>query len=167
MADPPGREAEAARTGRRWSWHGRGSGTLEEKRGLGLFLDDVVYCFADVSISALPALYVVMTTAEVRLFGAKGSVMVAWMTMVVVAALVRGGWVTPLTSAVPGWVSVTASLVALRFAYFNLCLAAAALGGASLADRGFSWFSVVGPFVGGLLAAGLFPRLAEACARRF
>ena len=138
-----------------------------EKEGVGLFIDDTVYAFADVSVPSIPMLWAVMVTSPVEYGGVKGAAFVGWMMMVLGVALVRGGWVAPPFTEVPGWVSLTPTLIALRFLYFNVALAIAAYGG------GFLDAALRAPFVHvgwsslvGVVAVGLFPSLAGAVARR-
>lgn len=56
MPGPPGRDPRSARSNERQSFAGHGTRTTVEKDGIGLFIDDAVYAFADVSISCLPVL---------------------------------------------------------------------------------------------------------------
>ncbi|WP_101297413.1 hypothetical protein [Halegenticoccus soli] len=162
MSDPPSRQTKAAQSRRRWTWSGLGEGAQAEKDGFGLFIDDVVFVFAEISVLSLPVLYAVMVTEPQSYFGAKTSALVAWMTMVAVGALIRGGWVTPLGSDVPGWVSLTPSLILLRFAYYNLLLGGVAYGGAALALEQSPLGSIVFAVVGSSVAIGAFPAVADA-----
>ncbi len=73
-----------------------------------------------------------MVTSPVEYGGVKSAAFLGWMTMVLGAALIRGGWVSPLFTDIPGWVSITPILVVLRVLYFNLALAVAAYGGGLL-----------------------------------
>ncbi|QCJ46516.1 hypothetical protein [Haloprofundus sp. MHR1] len=164
---PPGRTTETAESRQRWGWSGHGEGAKVEKDAVGLFLDDVAYAFADISVSALPAILAVYMLGDIRPFGARTATLVAWLTMVVVAAVIRGGWVTPLGSDVPGWVTLAPSLVLLRFLYFNAALALAGYGGAAISgELALPLESVGFAFVVGVLSAALFPRLAEDVSRR-
>ncbi|UPW00381.1 hypothetical protein M0R88_17980 [Halorussus gelatinilyticus] len=168
MSDRPARQIRAATSRRRQSWSGWAEGSVDEKDGVGVFLDDVTYVFADVSVFGLPVLWLVLVTGTNEWAGLKTGALVAWLTTVAAGALIRGGWVTPLATDAPGWVAVTPWLVALRVAYYNAALALAAYGGRALGEAS----SVVGPqwpslatvgaaFVVGALAAALFPRVAE------
>lgn len=161
MSDRPARQTEAAQSRRRGAWYGHGQRTVAEKDPFGLFLDDAAYVFADISLLSVPVLSAVMLTAQRQWFGVKGVALVAWVTMVVVAALIRGGWVRPLATDAPGWVSMTPWLVLLRLGYYNAILALAVFGG-SAAEAAVSPFaSVAFAFAVGALGIGLFPRLAE------
>lgn len=162
MGDPPGRETRPARSARRSSWYGLGKTTTVEKDGVGRFIDDLVYAFADVSLAGLPVLWHVATTATNRYAGVKTAALVAWTTMVVGAAAIRGGWVTPLGTSVPGWVSVTPLLVVFRVFYFGVALAVAAYGGGALAvELALPLESVTFAATVAALAVGAFPRFAE------
>ena len=138
---------------------------MAERDSVGLFLDDVAYVFADVSVFAIPVLYAVLVGTGIEWYGAKSSTMVAWLTMVGGGALVRGGWVTPLATDVPGWVSMTLRLAVLRLVYFNATLAAAVYGGLAIVSLGSPLASVPFAFAVGALSVGLFPRTAEAYCR--
>ncbi|WP_224335225.1 hypothetical protein [Haloprofundus halobius] len=168
MSDPPpGRATKTAESRQRWGWSGHGVGARVEKDAVGLFLDDIAYAFADISVSALPVILAVYLGGDIRFFGARTATLVAWLTMVVVAAVVRGGWVTPLGSDVPGWVTLAPSLLVLRLVYFNAALALAGYGGAAIAgDLALPLESVVFAVVVGALSVALFPRLAEELSRR-
>ncbi|UPV74343.1 hypothetical protein M0R89_17640 [Halorussus limi] len=168
MTDRPARQTRAAESRRRQSWSGWGEGTVDEKDGIGVFLDDVTYVFADVSALSLPILWTVLVGGTNEWVGVKTAALVAWLTTVAVGALIRGGWVTPLATDAPGWVALTPWLVALRVFYYNAALALAAYGGRALGEAS----STVGPqwpslatvgfaFAVGALAAALFPRVAE------
>ncbi|RBI64007.1 hypothetical protein DMJ13_05755 [halophilic archaeon] len=167
MPGPPGRDPRSARSNERQSFAGHGTRTTVEKDGIGLFIDDTVYAFADVSVPSLPVLWTVMVTSPVEYGGVNGAAFVGWMTMVLGAALIRGGWIGPLFTEIPGWVSLTPTLVALRVLYFNLALAVAAYGG-GLFDAALrlplafvGWSLLVSA-----VAVWLFPSLAGAVARR-
>lgn len=166
MSDVPGRETDVAETGRRWSWSGHGEGGVAEKSGFGLFIDDLVFVFAELSVLSLPALYHVLTTTGVSYGGIKGSTMVAWMTMVLGGALLRGGWIKPVGSDVRGWVSLTPELVALRIGYYNFALLVAGYGGGFLGSI-TPVLSVTTSLVLGAVAIAVFPRLAEVVAERW
>ena len=165
MSDPPGRQTKIARDRRRRSWDGNSFGAMTEKDTVGLLLDDIAYVFADVSVFAIPVLYWVLVGTGIEWYGAKSSAMVAWLTMVVGGALIRGGWVTPLVTDVPGWVSLTLRLVLFRLVYFNAALGTAVYGGMVIVSAGPPIASVPFAFAVGALAVGLFPRTAEAYCR--
>lgn len=161
MADRPSRQTQAAQSRRRQAWQGMGEGRVSEKDKVGVLLDDIAYVFADISVLALPTLWWLLTNAEVDWFGVKATAFVAWMAMILVGALIRGGWVAPLWTDVHGWVSMTPWLVLFRLGYYNGALALAAFGGASLTD--LSPLLAVGfAFVVGVVSAWAFPRLADA-----
>jgi hypothetical protein len=163
MPDRPARQTRPANSRRRESWSGWGERSPDEKDAVGVFLDDVTYAFADVSVLSIPVLYYLLVTEGTEYFGVKAAALVAWLTMVVGAALIRGGWVTPLATDVPGWVAMTPWLVALRLVYYNATLALAAYGGAWVGDLWSSPVASLGvAFVVGALSVGVFPRLAEA-----
>ncbi|WP_224268700.1 hypothetical protein [Haloprofundus salinisoli] len=168
MSDPPpGRTTDTAESRKRWGWSGHGVGSKVEKDGVGLFLDDLAYAFADVSVSALPVILAVYMLGDIRVFGARTATLVAWLTMVVVAAVIRGGWVTPLGSDVPGWVTLAPSLLVFRLLYFNATLGLAGYGGAAISgELALPLESVLFAFVVGVLSVALFPRLAEELSRR-
>ncbi|WP_158056942.1 hypothetical protein [Halorussus halophilus] len=160
MADRPSRQTRPAQNRRRQSWHGMGEATSSEKDSFGVFLDDIAYVFADVSLLALPTLWWALTSADLDWFGVKATTFVAWLTMVLGGALIRGGWVAPLWTEVRGWVSMTPWLILFRVVYYNATLALAAFGGASL--TAWSPLLAVGFAFGvGALSVGAFPRLAE------
>ena len=161
MRGPPTRQTRAATERRRWAWHGLGTSARADKDGVGLFLDDAAYAFAEISALGLPALYAVMMGAELAYFGAKAGLLAAWMAMVLAATLIRGGWVTPLATDVPGWVSLKPSLVALRLVHYNAVMGAAAYLGGAFAAAGFPALSLVVPAVVGAGAVGLFPAAAD------
>ena len=160
MSDRPSRQTRAAESRRRQSWHGMGEGTASEKDRVGVLLDDVTYVFADVSVFALPTLAWVLTSADLDWFGVKAMTPAAWIPMVLVGALIRGGWIRPVGTDVRGWVTMTPWLVLFRLGYYNAALAAAAFGGATLSA--WSPLAAVGFAVTvGVIAAWAFPRLAE------
>ena len=162
MPDRPARQTRPANSRRRESWSGWGERSPDEKDAVGVFLDDVTYAFADVSVLSIPVLYYLLVTGSTEYFGVKAAALVAWLTMVVVAALIRGGWVTPLATDVPGWVAMTPWLVALRLVYYNATLALAAYGGAWVGDLWSSPVASLGvAFVVGVVSVGVFPLLAE------
>ena len=157
MRGPPTRQTRAAVGRRRWT----GTAAKEEKDGYGVFLDDLGYAFAEISFLSLPVLFLVMMRGERSFFGVKASLFVAWMVAVVMAALVRGGWVTPLATDVPGWVSLKPSLVALRLLYYNALLAGVAIVGGMLASLEYPLLSVLVPAAVGAAAIAAFPAMAD------
>ncbi|WP_049971463.1 hypothetical protein [Haladaptatus cibarius] len=162
MSRHPARDTKKARSSRRGTWYGHGQTTTVEKDGVGRFIDDAVYTFADVSLVTMPLLAFVAITANVTHFGVKNSAMIAWVTMVVGAAAIRGGWVTPLGTDVPGWVSLSPSLILLRLGYYNLVLAVAAYGGGGIAvTLSLPVVSVLFTFLFAAIAIGVFPRIAD------
>ena len=170
MSDRGARQTRPATSRRRQSWSGWGEGSVAEKDGVGVFLDDVTYVFADVSVFGLPLLAVVLVSGGNEWVGLKTAALVAWLTMVAVGTLIRGGWVTPLATDAPGWVAVTPWLVVLRVGYYNAALALAAYGGRALgvsvasSVAGSLWPSLATVGVAllvGALATALFPRIAE------
>ena len=158
----PARQTEAARSNRRGSWYGHGQRTTAEKDPVGVFLDDVTYAFADVSFLSAPTLVFAWLTPQSQWFGHKGVLLVAWMTMVFGAALIRGGWVRPPATDADGWVALTPWLVALRLGYYNAVLMAAMLGGSAVEAAVSPLASAAFALAVGALAVGFFPRVAEA-----
>lgn len=166
--DHPCRATRPARSRRRRGWFGHGKTNAKEKGNFGRFLDDVVYAFADVSVPLVPFLWFVMVSIPNLFFGVKASALVAWTTMVVEVALIRGGWLSPLGTETPGWVSLTPSLLLLRLIYFNTLLAVVAYGGGSVAKTmGLPLVSIVVSVVCAGIGVGVFPRLAELYCDRF
>jgi len=162
MASPPGRRTKAADSTRRSSWYGLGTRHYADKDRFGRFLDDLVFTFADVSVFAIPSLVVVAGSVDRRPFGLKATAFVAWLTMVTTAALLRGGWLRPLGTAVRGWVSWTPAMLLLRLAYYNAVLTLATVGGVALAV--LSGTPVVAGGFAVVVGAGsimAFPRSAE------
>lgn len=127
-----------------------------------MFLDDVVYVFADISLGSLPVLFLVMVGESPGRYGAEAGVLVVWAVTVLVAALIRGGWITPLGTDVPGWVSLTPVLVAARVPYYNAMFAGSAyLTGVVLELTGHQVLSVLCPAVAGGVAIAAFPTVAD------
>lgn len=77
-------------------------------------------------------------------------------------ALIRGGWIHPLATPSPGWVTLAPSLLVLRLGYFNLTLVAAAFGGRFVSGAASRpW---LGLLVSGIVATAatlLFPRVVD------
>jgi hypothetical protein len=163
MADRPARQTERARDRRRRTWDGDSLGSMVEKDRLGVLLDDAGYVFADVSVFSIPVLAVVLVTEPATWYGVKTGALVAWLAMVAVGAVIRGGWVTPPATDAPGWVSLAPRLLALRLGYYNGTLALGAYGASAIASAGSPIASLGAALAVGALAAGCFPRLAESC----
>lgn len=116
--------------------------------------------FADVSVPALPTLVFVGTTNGVS-FDLRGGVLFAWLALVVVATLVRGGWVaTPLTPR-RGWLALTPLAVGVRVVAFNAALVAAGLAGIVVGRLVGSAGVVAVALAVGATTALLAPALAE------
>jgi hypothetical protein len=130
---PEGRETAAARSRELRIWYGYGQLGRAKKNGLGLFLHDTVRIYAEVSVLALPALLLITAYPTAAWWNAKGTGLLAWMTMTFVGTLVRGGWIRPLRSRSLGWVTLAPTLLALRLLYFNLAMVTAAYGGLAVA----------------------------------
>lgn len=84
------------------------------------------------------------------------------MTMTLVGTLVRGGWIRPLATPSPGWVTLAPTLLVLRFLYFNLAILTASFGGLALAS--VAGRPAVGVLFAAVVAVGtmlLFPRSAD------
>lgn len=163
MDSPPGRETEAARSPDRRTWYGYGQLTRAEKRGAGRYLHDLTYTFADISVFGLPAVFFVFLATGEGAFGAGTVTLVVWLTMVATAAAIRGGWVTPLATSVPGWVSITPALVAVRICYYNAVIAATVAGSLLAADAvGSSPSAIAFAVALAVLATMAFPSIAEA-----
>jgi hypothetical protein len=135
-----------------------------------VFLDDVTYVFADVSMLGFPLLWFVLVAGTNEWVGLKTATLFAWLTTVAVGALIRGGWVAPPATDAPGWVAMTPWLVALRVVYYNATLGLAACGGRALGgilsslagSSPLTSLTTVGfAFAVGALSAALFPRIAE------
>ncbi|GAB7090687.1 hypothetical protein JCM18237_09580 [Halorubrum luteum] len=170
---PPGRETAAATSRTRRTWYGYGSLARSEKSGFGVFLHDTTRIFAEVSVFSLPTLVYIMTVPPAGPLDAEATGLLAWLTMTLVGTLIRGGWITPLLSATPGWVSLSPVLLLLRLGYFNVTMATAAFGGLTLGNAVWPVVDVVWPVVGvgwaigsAALAILLFPRVAQAVAAR-
>ena len=148
----PGRESAAARSTERRIWYGYGQLTSAEKSRFGVFLHDTTRLFSEISILSLPVLLLVMEYPATGWFDAKATGLVAWLTAVVVGTLVRGGFVHPIATPTPGWVTLSPSLLLARVPYFNSGLALAIFGGLRVEQT----IATVAPASGGLgVAAGL------------
>lgn len=158
----PGRQTAPAYSSTRRTWYGYGSLSRAEKSEFGQFLHDCSHIFGYVSALSLPVLFAIMATPESSGYGPVGAGLVAWVTMVVVGTSIRGGWVKPLATDTLGWVSITPSLITLRFFYYNLVLAVAAFGGAAIANAtGVGPLSLVAAVLIAIAAMLAFPRLGE------
>jgi len=167
----PGRESAAARSTERQIWYGYGQLTRTEKSRFGVFLHDTTRLFSEISVFSLPVLLFVMEYPATGWFDAKATGIVAWLTAVVVGTLVRGGFVRPLGTSTPGWVTLSPSLLLARVPYFNVGLALAIFGGLRVEQTipGLAPMSgAVGVVAGLAWAAGVatllslcFPRFAE------
>lgn len=159
---PPGRETAAARSSERRTWYGYGSLTRSEKDGPGVFLHDTTRIFAEVSVLSLPALLSIMAYPGSGWYDAKATGLVAWLTMTLVGALLRGGWVAPLATATRGWVTLAPSLLALRVLVFNVVVSMAAFGGLAVGGAvGWPPAGVVWSVGVAALSMLAFPRIAE------
>ena len=164
----PGRDTRSATSRQRQTSYGWGKRTLKETDALGCLLHDAAYVLGDVSVAALPVLLYTTVMTEIGHFNAGSAMFVAWLATVAVGAVIRGGWVLPLATEVPGWVSMTPALFAVRIVYFNCALAAAAFGGAALATAvGVPPASMVLAVLVAAVATMLFPAVAEAFYRRY
>lgn len=172
MSSRPGRRTKAARSTRRSSWYGLGTRTYEEKDRFGRFLDDLVFMFADVSLFGVVFLAGAVRSGDLRPFGLQSTALLAWLTMAVSAAVLRGGWVRPPFTPVRGWVSWQPSMLLLRLVYYNAALSLAVVGGVALAET-TGTPGLAGAFAVAVSALGIgaFPRCAElvaaAVARRW
>ena len=160
-AESSGRETGVAESSRRHVFYGYGSSTTVEKNGFGRFLDDVVRVYAEVSVFALPVLLSIMEYPAGGWFDAKATGLLAWSTMTLVGALIRGGWLQPLWTETPGWVTLRPWLLVLRVGYRPVVFALAVFGGYWLAGvagvvAGSVWTVTVA--AGGM---AVFPRVAE------
>lgn len=166
MDDPPGRDTELARSHQRRTWYGHGQLTRVEKGGINRFLHDLTYTFADVSVFGLPAIYLVFLAAGTGNFGGRAVMLVAWVTMTITAAAIRGGWITPFGTETPGWVSFSLTLAVVRLLYYNVAIGATVAGSLLLAKVVESPPSSIGfAFAIGFLVTMAFPRIAETCYR--
>ncbi len=160
-AEPSGRETGVAESSRRRVFYGYGSSTTVEKSGFGRFLDDVVRVYAEVSVFALPVLLYIMEYPAGDWFDAKATGLVAWSTMTLVGALIRGGWLQPIWTEKSGWVTLRPWLIVLRIGYLPAVLAVAVFGG--LWVGGLAGVTAASVWTVGVAAGGIvvFPRVAE------
>lgn len=164
---PPGREIDAADSNERRIWYGYGTLARAEKDPIGMFLQDVIRIYGEITVLSLPVLIVVMVLPAGS-GDATATALLAWILMTLVGTLIRGGWIRPLATDTPGWVTLAPWLLVLRVGYFNATFALAAFGG-TIVGAAVGW-----PPVGLLWAAAVaivsmlcFPRVAEETASRF
>ena len=159
---PRGRETAAAESGTRQIWYGYGHLSRREKDGYGVFLHDVVRIYGEVSVISLPVLLFVWAYPTTAFLDVTAMATVAWLTMTLVGTLVRGGWIQPLATDTPGWVTLAPTLLGLRLGYFNLTFAVSSFGGLALADvTGVGPLGLLWSIGVAALAMLLFPRVAE------
>jgi hypothetical protein len=162
----PGRRTRPAYTQKRRSWYGYGTIANLEKSRFGCFLHDLTSIFGEVSIVGLPVLMIVAIAAPPTSYGVTTAMTVAWLTMTVVGALVRGGTIRPLGTDTLGWLTLSPALIVLRVLYYNTVLAGAALGGVALAGLvGIPPMSVIVAAIVGALSMLVLPTLGERVAR--
>ena len=165
---PPRREPEAADSTERRIWYGYGTLGRAEKDPLGMLLQDVIRIYGEVTVLSLPILLLVHILPPGVWYDATGTALVAWILMTLVGTLIRGGWVQPLATDTPGWVTLSPWLLVLRVLYFNGTFVVAAFGGVYLgaalgwAPVGLLWSGAVA-----ILSTLLFPRIGEETAIRF
>jgi len=159
---PRGRETAAAKSQKRRIWYGYGQLARTEKNGAGLFLHDTIRIYGELSVLALPALFVVMSYPGGAWWDAKGTALIAWLTMTLVGTLIRGGWIRPLLTPSRGWVTLSPPLLAFRLLYFNLAMLVAAYGGLAVA-AGVGWLPASALWAAGFgtLAMLVFPVAAQ------
>ncbi|MFU8868564.1 hypothetical protein [Natronococcus sp.] len=162
----PGRRTRPAYTRKRQSWYGYGTIANLEKSRFGCFLHDVTSIFGEVSILGLPILLVVSVSDSTASYGVTTAAIVAWLTMVLVGALVRGGWVRPPGTETLGWLTFSPALIALRFVHYNTVLAVAAYGGVAVATVvGVPLLSVTVAVAVGVGSMLVLPAIGESIAR--
>lgn len=162
----PGRQTKPAYSDVRRTWYGYGHLARAEKSGVGRFLHDCSYVFGDVSVLSLPVLFAIAADPGMGAFDATAAGLLAWATMVVVGAVIRGGWIRPPGTDTRGWVAVTPALIALRLVYYNLTLAVGVFGGVTLAEWvGIPPLSLVTAVAVALATTLAFPQLAESICR--
>jgi hypothetical protein len=87
----PGRETAAAESRNRRTWYGYGKIARVEKSRFGVFLHDVTRIYGEISVLSLPALLVIFHYPKTTFVDVTAMALVAWMTMVLVGTLIRGG----------------------------------------------------------------------------
>ena len=158
----PSRQTEPAHSATRRTWYGYGSLARTEKSGFGRFLHDCSHIFGDVSIPSLPVLFAIMAAPGTGFYDATAAGFLAWMAMVLVGTVIRGGWIRPVATDTLGWVSLKPSLILLRVVYYNVVLAIAAFGGPTVATAtGTGPLSLVFSLVVAIVSMLAFPRLAD------
>jgi hypothetical protein len=160
MDDHPARDVGPAASRTRQTWAGHGRLVRVEKNGVGRFLHDVTRVFADVSVPALPTLLFVGTTSDEG-FDLRGGVLFAWLALVVVATLVRGGWVAAPFTPRRGWLALTPLAVGVRVVAFNVALVAAGVAGIAVGRAVGSVAVVALALAVGTGTALVAPALAE------
>ncbi|WP_293031829.1 hypothetical protein [Natronococcus sp.] len=162
----PGRRTRPAYTRKRQSWYGYGTIASLEKSRFGCFLHDLTSIFGEVSIIGLPVLLLVGMTDSTASYGVTAAAIVAWLTMVLVGTLVRGGWVRPLGTETLGWLTFSPALIALRFVHYNTALAVASYGGVAVAVAvGVPPLSVAVAVIVGVGSMLALPAIGESIAR--
>ncbi|WP_019992068.1 hypothetical protein [Natronorubrum tibetense] len=158
----PVRQTRPATSATRRTWYGLGKLSRAEKSGFGRFLHDCSHIFGDISILALPTLFAIVAAPGPGIYDATAAGLLAWMAMVVVGTLIRGGWIRPLATETLGWVAISPLLIVLRLVYYNLALSVAVFGGVWLAGAvGIPALSLVVALVVSVASMLAFPRLAE------
>jgi hypothetical protein len=167
MPEPPGRDTRPANSTSRSDWYGHGTAVTVEKSAFGRFIDDVVFVFADISFTSLPFFLYLLSSPNAVASGSKPATLVVWLSMVLVGAAVRGGWITPPGTSVKGWISLSPWLLLLRLLYYNSVLVVAFFGSRVLSTSLDSQLATVGfGLVLGALAIAVLPRIAEVYAGR-
>ena len=165
MSSPPKAvDSPEARDTRRWTWSSKGPQTIE-KNVYGRFIDDTVTAFAEVSIAGLPALWHIMYQGRAEPFGITDltlASLVAWITMVLGVAAMRGRLLSPSKVKYEGWVPFTPSLLLFRVPYYSLAfIIAGYLGGFVGTVAGVPLLSVAIAIVIGAGAVAAFPWCTE------
>ena len=94
-----------------------------KKSGVDGWLEDAFFAGGEVTLLGLPGLVWLM---DVEPYAAvKFAALVGWVALVASLATVRGGW----TRFAPGWPRKTPAVLVGLFAFHNVALVAAALGG--------------------------------------
>ena len=163
---PPGRETDAASSTDRRIWYGYGTLGRAEKDPFGMFLQDIIRVFGEISVFALPSLLAVMFVETGTWYDAKATGLVAWILMATVGALIRGGWIRPLATDVRGWVTLSPWLLVLRFVYFNAAFSTATFGGVAVGAAVWGPASLLWAGSVAVLSILLFPRIGEETAAR-
>lgn len=168
MKRAPGRDTRPAYSDERRTWYGYGTLTRAKKSPWRRFLHDTSTVFADISIFGLPALLLALFFPDASPYGVGATALVLWVTMTVVAAAIRGGWIVPLGTDVRGWLSISLWLVVLRILYYNLVITVVVLGALALARAaGIPALSLLLAALAGALAMYAFPHLGERVYVRF